>query len=63
MKTFEVTLERIESVTFIVEAVDMEQAEDIAEDSCIGDEFEQYEIIDEQTHGWGVSRTTEVERC
>lgn len=61
MKTFEVTLERIESVTLIIEAVDLEQAEDIAEESVYED-FEQSEIIDEQTHGWGVSRTTEVER-
>lgn len=59
MKTFEVTLERIESVTIIVEAVDSEQAEDIAEESVYED-FEQYEIIDEQTHRWGVSRTEEI---
>ena len=60
MKTFEVTLERIESVTLIVQAVDSEQAEDFAEES-IYEDFEQYEIIDEQTHGWGVSRIEETE--
>lgn len=58
MKTFEVTLERIESVTIIVEAVDSEQAEDIADESY-GD-FDEFEVLDEQTHGWGVSRITEV---
>lgn len=60
MKTFEVTLERIESMTIIVEAVDSEQAEDIVDESY-GD-FDEFEVLDEQTHGWGVSRTTEVER-